>query len=67
LVVRLRGRNTGLKPLLLLSHIDVVEAKAEDWTLPPYEFTERDGIFYGRGVADDKDEGAIHLALLMRL
>ena len=67
LVVRLRGRNTGLKPLLLLSHIDVVEAKAEDWTLPPFEFTERDGIFYGRGVADDKDEGAIHLALLMRL
>jgi len=67
LVARLRGRNTGLKPILLLSHIDVVAAKPEDWTLPPFEFTERDGMFYGRGVADDKDEGAIHLTLLMRM
>ncbi|HEX7121145.1 MAG TPA: M20/M25/M40 family metallo-hydrolase [Gemmatimonadaceae bacterium] len=67
LVARLRGRNTGKKPILLLSHIDVVEANAEDWTLPPFEFIERDGTFYGRGVADDKDEGAIHLAVLMRL
>jgi acetylornithine deacetylase/succinyl-diaminopimelate desuccinylase-like protein len=67
LIVRLRGRPSGKKPILLLSHIDVVEAKAEDWTLPPFEFVEKDGIFYGRGVADDKDEGAIHLALLFRL
>jgi acetylornithine deacetylase/succinyl-diaminopimelate desuccinylase-like protein len=67
LIVRLRGRPTGKKPILLLSHIDVVEAKAEDWTLPPFEFVEKDGTFYGRGVADDKDEGAIHLALLFRL
>lgn len=67
LIARLRGRNTGLKPVLLLSHIDVVEANAEDWTLPPFEFTEREGMFYGRGVADDKDESAIHLTLLMRM
>jgi acetylornithine deacetylase/succinyl-diaminopimelate desuccinylase-like protein len=67
LIARLRGRKSGLKPILLLSHIDVVAAKAEDWTLPPFEFTERDGIFYGRGVADDKDESAIHLTLLMRM
>ncbi len=67
LVVRLRGNNTGRKPLLLLSHIDVVEAKAEDWTLPPFEFIVKDGTFYGRGVADDKDEGAIHLAIIMRM
>jgi acetylornithine deacetylase/succinyl-diaminopimelate desuccinylase-like protein len=67
LVARLRGRNTGKKPILLLSHIDVVEAKAEDWTLPPFQFIERDGAFYGRGVADDKDEGAIHLAVIMRM
>jgi len=67
LIVRLRGRAGGKKPILLLSHHDVVEAKAEDWTLPPFEFVEKDGIFYGRGVADDKDEGAIHLALLLRL
>jgi acetylornithine deacetylase/succinyl-diaminopimelate desuccinylase-like protein len=67
LVARLRGRNTGKKPVLLLSHIDVVEAKPEDWTLPPYQFIERDGMFYGRGVADDKDESAIHLAVIMRM
>lgn len=67
LIVRYRGRATGRKPILLLSHIDVVEANPADWTLPPFEFVEQDGIFYGRGVADDKDEGAVHLALLMRL
>lgn len=67
LVVRLRGRSRTLKPILLLSHIDVVEAKPEDWTLPPFTFIERDGTFFGRGVADDKDDGAIHLAILMRL
>jgi len=67
LVARLRGRPTGKKPILLLSHIDVVEAKAEDWTLPPFTFIEKDGTFFGRGVADDKDEGAIHLALIMRM
>ena len=67
LIARLRGRNTGKKPILLLSHIDVVEANAEDWTLPPFQFIERDGTFFGRGVADDKDEGAIHLAIIMRM
>lgn len=67
LVVRYRGRDTGRKPILLLSHIDVVEAKPEDWTLPPYQFIERDGIFYGRGVADDKDEGAMGLAIILRM
>ncbi len=67
LIARLRGRDRGRKPILLLSHIDVVEANPEDWTLPPFSFIERDGTFYGRGVADDKDEGAIHLALIMRM
>lgn len=67
LIVRLRGRSSNKKPILLLSHHDVVEANPADWTLPPFEFLERDGTFYGRGVADDKDEGAIHLALIMRM
>jgi acetylornithine deacetylase/succinyl-diaminopimelate desuccinylase-like protein len=67
LIVRYRGRSRSLKPILLLSHIDVVEANAADWTLPPFEFIERDGMFYGRGVADDKDESAIHLTLLLRM
>ena len=67
LVVRLRGKNRALKPILLLSHIDVVEAKPEDWTLPPFQFIEKDGTFFGRGVADDKDDGAIHLTILLRM
>lgn len=67
LIVRYRGRNPTLKPILLLSHHDVVEANPEDWTLPPFEFIEREGMFYGRGVADDKDEGAIHLTILLRM
>jgi acetylornithine deacetylase/succinyl-diaminopimelate desuccinylase-like protein len=67
LIVRLHGRKTGKKPLLLLSHIDVVEAKPEDWTLPPFQFIEKDSTFYGRGVSDDKDDGAVNLTVLMRL
>lgn len=67
LVVRLRGRSRALKPILLLSHLDVVEAKPEDWTLPPFTFLERDGTFFGRGIADDKDDGAIHLTILQRM
>jgi acetylornithine deacetylase/succinyl-diaminopimelate desuccinylase-like protein len=67
LIARLRGRSTGKKPIMLLSHIDVVEAKADDWTLPPFQFIEKEGTFFGRGVADDKDEGAIHLTLIMRM
>lgn len=67
LVARLRGRDTGLKPILLLAHIDVVEANPEDWTLPPFELIEQDGTFYGRGTADDKDEAAIYVANLIRM
>jgi acetylornithine deacetylase/succinyl-diaminopimelate desuccinylase-like protein len=67
LIVRYRGRSRTLRPILLLSHIDVVEANPADWTLPPFEFIEREGVFYGRGVADDKDESAIHLTLLLRM
>lgn len=67
LVARLRSKNPVRKPLLLLSHIDVVEAKPEDWTLPPFQFIEKDSMFFGRGTADDKDDTAIHLAIIMRL
>lgn len=67
LVARLRGRDATLKPILLLAHIDVVAADPDDWTLPPFELIERDGIFYGRGTADDKDEAAIYVANLIRM
>lgn len=67
LIARLHGRDKSKKPILLLAHLDVVEAKAEDWTLPPFTFTEKDSTFYGRGVADDKDDAAMDLTVLMRL
>ena len=53
LVARLRGTGKR-KPLLLLAHIDVVEAKREDWTTDPFKLVEKDGYFYGRGTSDDK-------------
>lgn len=65
LVVRYRG--TGkLKPILLLAHTDVVEAKREDWSIDPFTFTEKDGYFYGRGTADDKAQAAVWIANLIR-
>src|SRR5262249_26472550 len=52
-VVRYHGTGQR-KPLLLLAHIDVVEAKRSDWSLDPFKLTEKDGFFYGRGTIDDK-------------
>lgn len=65
-VVHLKGKGKG-KPVMWICHIDVVEAKAEDWTLPPFKFTEKDGYFYGRGTSDMKDEDAAVAASLIRL
>jgi len=65
LVVRYHG--TGRRrPILLLAHTDVVEAKREDWSMDPYTLTEKDGYFYGRGVGDDKAQAAIWIANLIR-
>jgi acetylornithine deacetylase/succinyl-diaminopimelate desuccinylase-like protein len=65
-VVRLKGKGKG-KPVMWMGHMDVVEAKAEDWTLPPFQFIEKDGYFYGRGTSDMKDEDAAVAASLIRL
>ena len=65
LVARLRG--TGAKkPILLLAHIDVVEAKREDWSMDPFKLEEKDGYFYGRGTGDDKFMAAAFVANLIR-
>ena len=65
LVVRYHG--TGRRrPILLLAHTDVVEAKREDWNMDPYTFTEKDGYFYGRGTGDDKSQAAVWIANLIR-
>jgi acetylornithine deacetylase/succinyl-diaminopimelate desuccinylase-like protein len=65
LVVRYHGSGAR-KPLLLLAHTDVVEAKREDWTVDPFKFIEKDGYFYGRGTSDDKAQAAIWIANLIR-
>ena len=66
LVVRLKGKGHG-KPVMWICHIDVVDARPEDWSLPPFKFTEKDGFFYGRGTSDMKDEDAAAAAALIRL
>jgi acetylornithine deacetylase/succinyl-diaminopimelate desuccinylase-like protein len=66
LVARVRG--TGARrPLLLLAHLDVVEAKREDWSFDPFVFREQDGWFYGRGTSDDKAMASQFVANLIRL
>ena len=65
LVVRLHGSGTH-KPVLLIGHLDVVEARREDWTTDPFQFVEKDGYFYGRGTQDMKDGDAIMVATLIR-
>jgi acetylornithine deacetylase/succinyl-diaminopimelate desuccinylase-like protein len=68
LVLRWRaGAGAGRKPILLLAHLDVVEAKREDWSFDPFTFLERDGFFYGRGTSDDKAMAAQFVANLIRL
>jgi predicted permease len=58
LVARYRGRGTGPKPVLFLAHLDVVEARRDDWSMDPFVLTERDGWFYGRGTLDVKGGAA---------
>jgi acetylornithine deacetylase/succinyl-diaminopimelate desuccinylase-like protein len=65
LVARLRGTGDR-KPILLLAHLDVVEAKAEDWSVDPFKALEKDGYLYGRGVQDDKFMAASFVANLIR-
>jgi acetylornithine deacetylase/succinyl-diaminopimelate desuccinylase-like protein len=66
IVVRLHG--SGKKPpILFLAHLDVVEAKREDWSMDPFKFIEQDGYFYGRGTMDIKDGAAILVADFIRL
>jgi acetylornithine deacetylase/succinyl-diaminopimelate desuccinylase-like protein len=65
LVARLRG--TGARrPILLMAHLDVVEALASDWSFDPFKLTEKDGYFYGRGSGDDKFMAATFVANLIR-
>src|SRR5581483_3910619 len=61
------GKDPKLKAILLLAHLDVVEAKREDWTRDPFKLVEENGNFYARGSMDDKAEAAIWVDTLVRL
>jgi acetylornithine deacetylase/succinyl-diaminopimelate desuccinylase-like protein len=65
-VVRYRGKHPGTA-VLFLGHLDVVEARAEDWSVDPFKLTEQDGYFYGRGTIDMKDGDAALAESLVRL
>src|SRR3977135_3064289 len=65
LVARYRGTGAR-KPIMLLGHLDVVEAKREDWQRDPFRLIEENGYFYARGTADDKAMVAVFIANLIR-
>ncbi|MGQ0538068.1 MAG: M20/M25/M40 family metallo-hydrolase, partial [Gemmatimonadaceae bacterium] len=70
-VARIRGKGgpNARRPIMLLAHLDVVEALKSDWSpdLDPFVFTERDGYYYGRGTSDDKAMAAIFVANVFRM
>ncbi len=66
LVATFPGKDPKAKAILLLAHIDVVEARREDWTRDPFVMVEENGFFHGRGVADDKAQAAIWTDTLIR-
>jgi acetylornithine deacetylase/succinyl-diaminopimelate desuccinylase-like protein len=66
LVATLRGKDPKAGAILLMAHIDVVEAKREDWVRDPFKLVEEDGYFYARGASDDKAMAAIFVDSLVR-
>jgi acetylornithine deacetylase/succinyl-diaminopimelate desuccinylase-like protein len=66
MVARLRGTGKH-KPVLLIGHLDVVEARREDWTTDPFKFVEQEGFYYGRGTQDMKGGDAIMVTTLIRM
>jgi acetylornithine deacetylase/succinyl-diaminopimelate desuccinylase-like protein len=67
IVATLRAQNPAKKGILLMGHIDVVDARREDWERDPFTLFEENGFFYGRGTADMKGQAAVWLDLMIRL
>ncbi len=65
LVARLRGAG-AVRPVLIIGHLDVVEARRSDWTTDPFPFVEKDGYFYWRGVQDMKANEAVLVTSFIR-
>jgi acetylornithine deacetylase/succinyl-diaminopimelate desuccinylase-like protein len=66
LVARLHGTGAH-KPILLIGHLDVVEARREDWSVDPFQLIEKDGYFYGRGTLDIKSGDTFLLMAMIRM
>src|SRR4051812_27054705 len=66
LIALLPGTDASLKPVMLLAHLDVVEAKREDWSRDPFTLVEEGGYFYARGASDDKAMAAIFVDSMVR-
>jgi acetylornithine deacetylase/succinyl-diaminopimelate desuccinylase-like protein len=66
LVARYRSQGGTARPILLMAHIDVVDARREDWSFEPYQFREQDGYYYGRGSSDNKAGAAMLVANFIR-
>lgn len=66
IVAILQGRSKSVKPMLLLGHLDVVEAKREDWARDPFKLIEENGYFYGRGTSDMKGMDAAWVDAMSR-
>jgi acetylornithine deacetylase/succinyl-diaminopimelate desuccinylase-like protein len=66
LIAVLHGRDAKAKPILLLAHIDVVEAKRSEWQRDPFKLVEENGWFYARGASDDKAMAAVFTDSLIR-
>jgi acetylornithine deacetylase/succinyl-diaminopimelate desuccinylase-like protein len=66
LLAVLHGSDPGARAILMLAHVDVVEAKREDWTRDPFTLIEENGYFYGRGTSDMKAQAAIWVDNLIR-
>jgi acetylornithine deacetylase/succinyl-diaminopimelate desuccinylase-like protein len=68
MVARYRGRaGSKLKPILIIGHLDVVEAQRQDWSTDPFKFMEKDGYYYGRGTQDMKESDAIAVTDFIRM
>lgn len=67
LVAVLPGRDARARAILLLAHIDVVEARREDWTRDPFKLVEEGGFYYARGVSDDKAMASVWADTMIRL
>jgi acetylornithine deacetylase/succinyl-diaminopimelate desuccinylase-like protein len=67
LVVRYRSDNARARPILMMAHLDVVEALPEDWTFDPFFLSEEEGFFYGRGTTDNKAGAAMLVANFIRM